>query len=82
MALPTNIGLGLRGTTTLSIMRSSIKGMYVTLSINDTEHNNALHYAECRVLFIMLSVVAPLKKLAKDKLYFVTPVTKRKVLRH
>ena len=65
------------------MMRRSIKGMYVTLSINDTEHNSALHYAESHVLFIvMLSVVAPLKKLAKDKLYFVTRVTKRKVLRH
>jgi len=48
--------------TTVSIMTVSIKGFYVTLSINDTQHNNALplcwvsfyyynypecHYAEC-----------------------------------
>jgi hypothetical protein len=52
----------------------------MTLSISDTEHNNALsyaecHYAECRVLFtimlsviilkvIMLNVVAPFKQLS------------------
>jgi hypothetical protein len=42
----------------------SLKGLYVTLSITDTHHYNALlHYtmrlyAECRVLFIvMLSVI-------------------------
>jgi hypothetical protein len=30
----------------------------MTLNINDSQHNNPLHYAECRVLFIvMLSVV-------------------------
>jgi hypothetical protein len=56
-------------------MALSIKGLYVTLSINDTQHNNVLPYAECRyaechILFIvmlsinmlnavMLSVVAP-----------------------
>ncbi len=44
----------------------------MTLSITDTEPNNALHYAECEVLFIvmlsgvmlsvvMLSVVTPRK---------------------
>ncbi len=33
--------------TTLSIMTLSIKGLYATLSINDSEHNNALQYAEC-----------------------------------
>ncbi len=39
------------GTTTLSIMsimRLRIKALYVALSITDTQHNNALHYAECR----------------------------------
>jgi hypothetical protein len=29
------------------IMTLSVKGLYLTLSINDIEHNNALHYAEC-----------------------------------
>jgi hypothetical protein len=30
----------------------------VTYSIKDTEHNNALYYAECRILYyIMLNVV-------------------------
>ncbi len=41
-------------------MTLSIKGLYVMLSINGKEHkhNNALHYAQCGVLFIvMLSVV-------------------------
>jgi hypothetical protein len=61
--------------TTFSIMTLSIKCLYVTLcitlSISDTQHNNALRYAECNnaechVLFIvmlsvvMLNVVAPL----------------------
>jgi len=51
-----------RGTTTFSIMTLVIKGLFVTLSINDTHHNNALHYAECRILYIvMLIVVAPEK---------------------
>ncbi len=32
--------------------------MYVTLSINDTKHNNTLRYAEFRTLYIvMLSVI-------------------------
>ncbi len=49
--------------STFSIMTMSIRDLFVTFSINDTEHNNALHYAECcygecRILFIvMLSVV-------------------------
>ncbi len=30
----------------------------MTLNVNDSQHNNALHYAECRVIFIvMLSVI-------------------------
>jgi hypothetical protein len=48
-------------------MALSIKGIHVTLNINDSQHNNSLHcYGECHVLFIvvqnlvMLSVVAPL----------------------
>jgi hypothetical protein len=57
-------------------MSLCIEGLYVTLSITDTQHNKALNYAEChhdkyRVLFIvmlnvvmlnvvMLCVVAPL----------------------
>jgi hypothetical protein len=51
-------------------MTPSTKGLYVTLNVNDTEHNNALqyevcHYVECPILLIafpsviMLSVVAP-----------------------
>ncbi len=59
------------GVTTFSIMTLCIKGLLVTLSINDTNHNNIeCHYAECRDLFfvtlnvimlsvIMLNVVAP-----------------------
>jgi hypothetical protein len=45
------------GTTTLSITTLSIKGLYVTLSVSDSQHNNALpifwvsrfiyYYAEC-----------------------------------
>jgi hypothetical protein len=32
--------------------------VYVTLSINDTKHNNTLRYAEFRILYIvMLSVI-------------------------
>jgi hypothetical protein len=48
---------------TLRIMILNLKGLVVTLTINVTEHNNALHYsechyAECLILFIvMLSVV-------------------------
>jgi hypothetical protein len=48
---------------TLSIMTFSKKGLYVTLSKTDTQHNKALHYAECcyteyHILFIvMLSVI-------------------------
>jgi len=56
---------------TFSIMELNIKGVYVTLSISDTVRNNALHYAECCILLIVmlsvimlsvvvLSVVAPL----------------------
>jgi hypothetical protein len=43
-------------------MTLSAKGLYMTLSINDTQHDNSLpyadcSYAECHVLFtIMLSV--------------------------
>ncbi len=60
-------------------MTLRIKGLHVTLSINDTDHYYALRNAECscaecRILFIvilsviilnviMLSVVAPLAKL-------------------
>ncbi len=58
--------------TTLSMMTISIKSLYVTLSVNDTQHNNALpycpllcHYAGCHMFFfvilsvIMQSVVKP-----------------------
>ncbi len=44
-------------------MTLSIKGLFVTLSMNDTEHDNAQNYAHChyartRVLFIaMLNVI-------------------------
>ncbi len=44
-------------------MSLSIEGLYVTLSITDTQHNKPLNYAEChhdkyRILFIvMLNVV-------------------------
>jgi hypothetical protein len=44
-------------------MIRGIKGLYKTLSITDSQHNNALrnadcHCAECRVSFIvMLSVI-------------------------
>jgi hypothetical protein len=39
-----------------------VKCLFVTLSINDTQHNNALHYAErynaeCRIFIVMLSVI-------------------------
>ena len=53
----------LENATTLSITKHSIMGLFVTLSINDTQQNNLLHYAkccyvECHILFIvMLSVV-------------------------
>jgi hypothetical protein len=44
--------------TTFSIMTLSICDLYVTLSIKYTEHYNALHSAECNVLFIViLSVI-------------------------
>ncbi len=43
---------------TFNTMILSIKELYVTLKINYTEHNNALHHAECSILFmVMLSVV-------------------------
>jgi hypothetical protein len=44
-----------------------MKGLYITFSITDTQHNNALQYAECRyaecrVTFaIMLSVIMVMK---------------------
>ncbi len=54
------------GTTILSIMTLGIKGLYgMTLRIIDTQHNNALHCAECRyadclVLFMLcFSVIKP-----------------------
>ena len=58
------------GATTLNITifnttTQSIQGSCVTLSKTETQRNNALHYAECRVScnvllnVIMLSVVAP-----------------------
>ncbi len=58
------------GATTLNITifnttTQSIQGSCVTLSITETQRNNALHYAECRVScnvmlnVIMLSVVMP-----------------------
>ncbi len=43
--------------TTFRIMTLSIKGLCVTPSINsiiDNQHNNALHYAEGHVLFIVM----------------------------
>ncbi len=57
----TTFGIATLGLTTFSIATLGIKGFYMTLSINDTQHNHALHYAECRadclVLFtVMLSV--------------------------
>jgi hypothetical protein len=44
---------------TFSIITLSIKGLYVALSINNTQHTNPLqyadsHYAECRVLFVVM----------------------------
>jgi hypothetical protein len=36
---------------TFSIMTINNKGLFVTLSINGTEHNNALPFSECRVLY-------------------------------
>jgi hypothetical protein len=39
-------------------MTLSSKGLYVTLSLTDTQHNRTLHYAECHILFIvMLGVI-------------------------
>jgi len=32
--------------TTFSLMTFSMKGLYVTLSVNDTQHTNTLHNAE------------------------------------
>jgi hypothetical protein len=46
-----------------SIITLSMKGLYVTLNINATESNNALHSDECRyaerrvLFFVMLSVI-------------------------
>jgi hypothetical protein len=43
--------------TTFNTTTQSIHGSYVTLSITETQRNNALHYAECRVsCYIMLNV--------------------------
>jgi hypothetical protein len=39
----------------------------------DIQHNNALHYAECRIFSVMLSVVAPLQCLGKMKQYLKSP---------
>jgi hypothetical protein len=48
----------LEGTTALCITTLSIKGLYVKLSISDSQCNNACHYAECReLLIVMLNVV-------------------------
>jgi hypothetical protein len=45
--------------TTRSIMTLGLRGFYETLGIDDSKHNNALHYAEyvydeCHVLFIVM----------------------------
>ncbi len=51
------------GITTFSLTTLSAKGLYMTLSINDTQRDNSLpyadcSYAECNVLFIvMLNVI-------------------------
>jgi hypothetical protein len=57
--------------TTFGIMTVFIKGLglYVTLSINDTKHNNAIHcakcrYAECSVLLIVMLNVIMLTEVA------------------
>jgi len=58
--------------TTFRIMTLTRNSSYVTLSITDTQHNNALLYAECHVLFIVmlnvvrLSVVAPVNGRVKQ----------------
>ncbi len=51
--------------STLSIMTLSVRGLYVTLSISDSQHKwhstlqlwhyAECHYAECRVLFIIMA---------------------------
>jgi hypothetical protein len=35
-------------------MTLSIKGLYVTLIISDAQHKMLCHYAECRILFIVI----------------------------
>jgi hypothetical protein len=63
---------------TLSMMTLSTRGLFVTLSINDTRHNSfyclyaECRYAECRIFIVlpcvitvsavMLNVMAPLKQ--------------------
>jgi hypothetical protein len=46
------------GATRLTTMTLRIKGLHVTLSINDIQRINALQNSDCRVLFIvMLNVI-------------------------
>ena len=55
---------------TFSLMTINLKGLFVTLSINDTQHCNSLikcHYAECRDSSIdMLNVIMPRVAILRD----------------
>ncbi len=43
--------------TTLSIRTLRIKGLFVTVSMNDTQHANTLPICEYRILFIIILIV-------------------------
>jgi hypothetical protein len=58
-----------------SIITFTIEGLFVTLSINDNWHNNALNVVMLNIVMlnvvilniVMVSVVVPLERLARDK---------------
>jgi hypothetical protein len=72
-------------------MTLSIKVLYLTLSINDTEHNNALHYAECRYAecnadaikkYVKFQLSLCMLKLASSESTFFVLDTLHNVLQH
>ena len=42
---------------TVSITTLRIKGLFVTVSMNDTQHHNTLPICEYRILFIVMLIV-------------------------
>ncbi len=64
-----SIGATTLSIMTLSIMTFSVNGLYVTPRINGAQHNNAIHYAECRALFIVMLSLVKLKSCFAESRY-------------